>query len=272
MRDLRLPIVLALLMTVPGMALSQQSPIDWGPFFDQVLSRDQTIQDQARERALGDILPRLCNERADLVSVEIPGLAEQLNQQRSEVRTQASAFLVTIAKLRADSATVLTSGVPALLKQMNDPVLQVKENSVEALASLHPEPPEEVVAALQDTILTGDDSVKAAAIAGVARVASSRPASEQLLLKLLSEGSPSAKQAVLRAIPNANLTNERVLRAVGASLSDRTGAVQNLALIALAKLGDQAVLVNRDAIAQLAERAGRETEIGKLAYQLLEER
>lgn len=140
------------------------------------------------------------------------------------------------------------------------------------MASLHPEPPEEVVIALQDTILTGDDSVKAAAIAGVARVASNRPASEQLLLKLLSDGSPSEKQVVLRAIPNANLKDERVLRAVGASLSDKADAVQNLALIALAKLGDQAVLLNHDAIAQLAERSGRDTEIGKLAYHLLEDR
>ena len=127
----------ALMMATSRPALSQT--IDWTAFFRGALSTDRKVQDAAREKALGDTIPKLCHEDGKLAAAEIPGLLTQFEQPSDAIRTQVSAVLFVIARFRADGSVVLGPAVPALIRHANNPVEQTRENCVNALAEMKPE-------------------------------------------------------------------------------------------------------------------------------------
>ncbi|MGA8028285.1 MAG: hypothetical protein WB992_14170 [Bryobacteraceae bacterium] len=117
--------------------------LDWAKLFDRLTSRDRAISDAARAE-IATVLPRLVEEKPELVIGEIAGLVAQLNRSDNDVaRKGAAAFLTLIAEFRQDSATVLSGALSDLIEHaQNDPLPEIRKDSVLALASLNPSIPE----------------------------------------------------------------------------------------------------------------------------------
>ena len=123
---------------------------DWATLFDRLNSRDRAISDPARAEIATVTLPKLGEGKPELVAAEIPGLVAQLNRSDNDgARRQAIAFLALVAEYRADSATVLSGALSALIEHaQDDPLPEIRKNSVQALASLNPNIPERAIAEL----------------------------------------------------------------------------------------------------------------------------
>ena len=208
-------------------------------------------------------------EKPNVVAPEIQGLAEQLDQKSRDVRIQASAFLLTIARFRPDSAVILLPAVSALVNHVRDPVSQTRQNCVNALAFMKPQMPVSALPLLLSLVDGQDVAVQPGAIFGVARMANTSAEAARMLNQLLSQSnSATKKKLVLEAIPAAGVSDRQLVARLGVFLSDRDKEIQRTALLAINKFGNEAVILNRNQLAIFAQTS-TDKDLAGLAQQLL---
>ncbi len=243
--------------------------IDWVKFFQDVLSPDHAIQNAALERMANDILPKLCTAKAEVVAPEIPGLAYEMQDSNPQVRVEASAFLFTVARFRSDSDSVLAAAIPVFLDHaQHDTELQVRRNSMSALAELKPDVPAEALPVMLHLVAGNDSAVQPGAIWGLARMANSHPEAVQALKEVLKQSDAAKKKLAIEAIGANGVTNAELLVALGGFLLDKSTDLQRAALLAINRHGGKAITLNRDQIARFAGSSSNK-DLVALAQRLL---
>ena len=143
---------------------------DWPALFTALTSTDEVSSGAAREKSFSTILPRLEIETPAELDLDIQAILPAF-QRTENIRLQASGLLTGLAMQRPDSAIAMKSVIPVFLGQFKDRNVRVRKNAVMAIASLKPEPRQQVLDPLADVAQDSDISVARFAIHGIAQLA-----------------------------------------------------------------------------------------------------
>ena len=90
--------VLVTVVGLIGLSKLIYGQTDWGALLHDLTSHNPVVADPARDRTLGQIVPKLCTEGEADATTEIPGLLKQLASEDDSIRLQASGILYVVSK------------------------------------------------------------------------------------------------------------------------------------------------------------------------------
>lgn len=235
---------------------------DWLELFRQLVNRDPSIQDAARETASHVLLPQLTAAGQAELKIDVAAIAEAFKDPNEEIRLQASALLGTLAIGRPDGTQALASAVPLWLSQFDDRNRRVRGNAVRAIAFLQPRVPAEALSALIRVVHEDDPMVVAAAIVGLARLAASSPEAVRELSDLASRGQPvETRRAVMQAIGLHRAVNPELIAKMGEALTEDNRDLVMAAIGAASRIGAAAAPLKPELQRLAASSADRELSV-----------
>jgi HEAT repeat protein len=194
-----------------------------------------------------------------------------LEHQDDHVKSDAALALFVIAQ-RADSAELLTKGVPAIGNMLNLPNTRLQGAAIIILSSLKPTPPPEVSSLLLDFLkrTDRDPQTQTSAIFALIRVAPGSPATIAAIREFL--GRPlgrEARIAALNAVGDPRVQDAQTIAIVGASLEDAEQSVRFTAIQALTRMGKHAVQQSEISLRRVANRDNESSEVKDAAQRAL---
>jgi hypothetical protein len=141
-------------------------------------------------------------------------------------------------------------------------------------SELQPETPSAALPVFLAILNAPDSSATPGAMLGLARLAAANPKAADAVDNAFNpDTSPQRKIMAIRAMTGADVNQPRPLeprltRHFGDSLSDKDRDVQRAALRAMASVGGDAILLNRDSVVRLAATS-TDSELKATARQLL---
>jgi len=211
---------------------------DWLELFRQLVNREPSIQDAARERAFRVLIPKLQTEGRAELAMDVAAIAAAFRDANEEIRLQASGLLGGLALARLDGTEALASAVPLWLSQFDDQNRRVRENAVRAIATLQPRVPAEALSDLLRVVHKDDPMVVRAAIGGLARLAASSPEAVRELSDLASSGQPvETRRAVMQAIGYYRAVNPELIAKIGETLMEDNRDLVMEAIGAASRIG-----------------------------------
>ncbi len=193
-------------------------------------------------------------------------LCEALTSSQDVARLDASALLNTLAVLYSDKAFVVSACTKQLTRTASDPLDQIRENSVAALAIKADGPPAEAAPVFEAALSDKVDSVKQFGAAGIVRLAAGADTAgiQALNQRLQSEQSPAAKRALLTGMVMVQKPNPTLAVTASRLIADPDPDVQEAAIGAVEVL-------NTDKTRALNELANYRSSplLGEVAKQML---
>lgn len=244
--------------------------IDWAKLFEDLSSGNSVLVQAATERLVDVVGPQITTEKPELAAAEIPAVVVQLNRSEDAIRTRASGLLMIVALMRMDSSVVLSAAVPALINHVQDPVAQVRSNSLNTLCILKPEIPPGALQFLIGLVEGSNDDLAMAAVSGVARMADTRIEAADAVEKATESHSIARRTAAIKAIGSSYLTGTKVVSHLGTLLADHDDVIVRAALEAIGNLGAAAIRLNSPQIDAVAENSTNK-ELATLARELLKQ-
>ena len=210
--------------------------------FKDLHSPDPKVRDAANRMG-----PLVLDRALPTIETETRVICDALGDRDEAIRQDSSAILNTISAVYQQKDAVVTACVPQLLKTASDPVDQIRENSVGALAIKAGSPPAEAAPVFEAALLDKLDSVKQFGAAGLVRLAAGADTAgiQALNQRLLSEQNPETKHALLYGMAMARTPHPALAALASRLIADPDPEVQNAAILVVETLNtDKARALN----------------------------
>jgi HEAT repeat protein len=237
---------------------------------NDLLSPDHSVNDTARSRAFGVLIPRLAQEGAADAAKEVDEISSSLASKNDQVRIQASALLAAVSTLRNDGTAVFSSAMPDIIRAFRDNAPRVRVNATSAVSNLKPIIPTVALNPLLEMLRDSDPRTIRAAVYGIARFAGSSAVAVGSLRAVLADHENSEnRRAVMEAMTATHAHVPELVAQAGEALDDPNPDVVTDALLAIQGAGGEAVDTYRQKIIALAQRGGN-SRVSETAARILE--
>lgn len=247
-------LLVGLLPCISSYAAAQSA--DWATVFRAGASGSEAVRENVRQKGASELIPRVVDESGEDALADASAIAAQLENDKGEIRLQASGYLFMMASSRRDSAVVLRAAFPAINAHLSDSSSEVKTNLVNTIGSLNPSIPDDELKILAKLLAPANPLAKPA-LNGIARMGNQSGLAFDTLSEILAKRSALTISAV-DGIGSARMFNERLVRQVVPFLQSEDHALQDAALRMIEALGSPAIALSRDKLRILAETSGDE--------------